>query len=176
MHHLKMYLLLKMVIFQPVMLVFRKGNPNLFQSLQTSMSWSELAILLMATRSLARKPVEVGSWSQYSQGFSTIQGGWRWDFWTTNSTMVQKSPLFSTENLHRHSAFCICSCLAGKNRRLNALNRIKKYDGTFLGGQKTVQNSRFAIVFLLLFAPSSFPHSSRNGQICEHQKHNCEDV
>ena len=42
MHHLKMYLLLKMVIFQPVMLVFRKGNPNFFQSLQ-DFQWVDLS-------------------------------------------------------------------------------------------------------------------------------------
>ena len=41
---------------------------------------------------------------------------------TTNSIMAQKSPLFSTENFHRHSVFCICSCLAGKNRWFNALS------------------------------------------------------
>ena len=29
--------------------------------------------------------VEVGSWSHYLQGFSTIPGGWPWDFRTINS-------------------------------------------------------------------------------------------
>ena len=30
-------------------------------------------------------PVEVGSLSHFLQGFSTIPGGWEWDFWTINS-------------------------------------------------------------------------------------------
>ena len=30
-------------------------------------------------------PVEVGSFSHYVQGFTTIPGGWPWDFWTINS-------------------------------------------------------------------------------------------
>ena len=29
-------------------------------------------------------PVEVGSSSHYLQGFSTIPGGWPWDFWSIN--------------------------------------------------------------------------------------------
>ena len=36
-------------------------------------------------RNRAWKPVEVGSLSHYLQGFSTIPGGWPWDFWTINS-------------------------------------------------------------------------------------------
>ena len=29
---------------------------------------------------IRRSPVEVGSLSHYLQGFSTIPGGWEWDF------------------------------------------------------------------------------------------------
>ena len=35
-------------------------------------------ILLMAE--IRRSPVEAGSLSHYLQGFSTIPGGWEWDF------------------------------------------------------------------------------------------------
>ena len=52
-----------------------------------------LVILLMVTRNPARKPVEVGSLSHYWQRFSTIPGGWPWDFWTINSIMT---PLFQS--------------------------------------------------------------------------------
>ena len=34
---------------------------------------------------IRRSPVEVGSLSHYLQGFSTIPGGWSWDFWTIHS-------------------------------------------------------------------------------------------
>ena len=33
-------------------------------------------------------PVEVGSLSDYLQGFSTISGGWGWDFWTINRITI----------------------------------------------------------------------------------------
>ena len=36
--------------------------------------------LLMATRNPVNSPVEVGSLSHYLQGFSTMPGGWEWDF------------------------------------------------------------------------------------------------
>ena len=34
---------------------------------------------------IQRSPVEVGSFSHSLQGFSTIPGGWPWDFWTIKS-------------------------------------------------------------------------------------------
>ncbi len=34
-------------------------------------------------------PVEVGSLAHDLQAFSTIPGGWEWDFWTINSIKVE---------------------------------------------------------------------------------------
>ncbi len=51
----------------------------------------KLFLFARCSRTLAINPVNspvevVGSLSHYLQGFSTIPGGWEWDFWTTNSS------------------------------------------------------------------------------------------
>ena len=35
----------------------------------------------MATRNSGKKPVEVGTLSDYLEGFSTIPSGWPWEFY-----------------------------------------------------------------------------------------------
>ncbi len=39
----------------------------------------------------------IGILSHYLQGFSTIPGGWPWDFWTINSCITQRFSIFGQQ-------------------------------------------------------------------------------
>ena len=117
-------------------------------------------IWLMAEIRRSRTSWGKGSLSRYLPGFSTIPGGWPWDFWTINSISRIYLSLKLTASLHLKIGLL-------PKRKRESIPTLIDFPGAFAVSSREGKYKCIIVIYKLVVEPSHLKNISQIGNLSQ---------